>query len=276
MREELELILSDFKHELESTNSINDLESLRAKYLMKGGKISLILSEIKNIPDEDRPVIGKIAHETRSFISKSLEDKEVFLSELAIKTKIENDRIDIHAKSRRRKIGKLSTESILLEKINSFFLDYGFKIYESSKEKLISSFIDGNETISIPLKENELPLRAVTLNKLYNKSSFEPSYLLEGVIIDKNLKLSEIKGLINELFSTLFSKEINLVSRPNYLGIMSPSLNVGLENDNNEFCSIMSYGMIIPKYLEDNNINSKEYNGFVLFIDIEKLINKLT
>lgn len=277
MKEELELILSDFKYEIESTNSIEGLESLKNKYLMSGGKIPLVLSNIKNATEEERPIIVKMAHEVKDHIEKAIEEKFVILNDVALKDRIEKDRIDIYKSSHRRRIGKLSSDTLILKAINSFFIKYGFDITMPQNDNIMISYINDKEVFPFPLKSDNVPCRNITINKLYNKLDFTLSTFIECTIIDKNLNLSNLKGLAKDLVAELFGKDAELDLRPNYSVLLSPSIKIDVNknNSNQEFLNVMTLGMIKPEHLQSSNINPDEYNGFVLSINLEKLMRRL-
>lgn len=277
MKEELKLIHSDFENDVKAVSSVQELKDLKIKYLMNDGRFSSILNNMRSIPEAERPSIGRLVHDTKFNIEQDIEERIKILNTPTIKHKSLMDEIDIHKKSRRRKIGKKSSSSLIIEQINEFFLGLGFKIELPNNDTYINSYISEKENLSIPIKEEYLPLRVITENQTYRKSTLNSYSFIEGVIIDKSFRFSDLTGLIKEFFSKIFNENIDLVLMPNYSSIMSPSVKISIQknNDTNEFLDILECGMIKPQYLETNKINSNEYKGFVFLIDLEKLLSRL-
>ena len=72
MKEELKQIKEDAFNELK--NKKLDIEDIRIKYLGKKGELTKILRGMKELPKEERPVIGKLANEVRSALENAIEE----------------------------------------------------------------------------------------------------------------------------------------------------------------------------------------------------------
>src|SRR5262245_11838153 len=58
----------------QSRNRI-DIENLRVRFLGKAGAISLLSENMRNVPKEDRPRIGKQLNELRNSVARELEQR---------------------------------------------------------------------------------------------------------------------------------------------------------------------------------------------------------
>ena len=62
--------------EIKDMQDIEQIESLRVKYLGKKGEITSILKEMGKLSAEERPVIGKVANEVREAIDTDISTKK--------------------------------------------------------------------------------------------------------------------------------------------------------------------------------------------------------
>ena len=62
--------------EIKDMQDIEQIESLRVKYLGKKGEITSILKEMGKLSAEERPVIGKVANEVREAIDTAISTKK--------------------------------------------------------------------------------------------------------------------------------------------------------------------------------------------------------
>ena len=68
MIEMLEDVKKQAEAELSSVNDEITLQNLKAKFVGRKGVITEILKGMKDIPDSDRPRMGKLINETKTFV----------------------------------------------------------------------------------------------------------------------------------------------------------------------------------------------------------------
>ena len=75
MLEQLQIISKEATSEISKANSLDELNNLRVSYLGKKGRLTLAASKMKELSKEERPIAGKNLNETRTSITKSLDEK---------------------------------------------------------------------------------------------------------------------------------------------------------------------------------------------------------
>ena len=64
-----------------NANTAAELAEVRNEYLSKKGKFSSFMVELKNVPVEQKPAMGQLINETKSFISTLIDSKNKKLQE---------------------------------------------------------------------------------------------------------------------------------------------------------------------------------------------------
>ena len=70
--EEIDRIKLDFDQDISETDSEKKLELVRIKYLSRKGSVTKLFEQLKEIPREDKPAIGKKLNSLRQEITDSI------------------------------------------------------------------------------------------------------------------------------------------------------------------------------------------------------------
>ena len=72
MKEKLEEIRERARQELAAAAAVENVEALRIKYAGKKGELTQILKQMGKLSPDERPVVGQLANEVRSFIETAV------------------------------------------------------------------------------------------------------------------------------------------------------------------------------------------------------------
>lgn len=128
-------ILQNLKQELEEkikqvTNDF-DLESLRLEYLSRKGKFTEALKKIKDVAEEEKPVIGKLANDVKKEIEHIFEQTKNSLADNISENK---EKIyDPTLPGIKKTIGTLHPTTQMIYELNEAFRSLNFEIYEGNE-----------------------------------------------------------------------------------------------------------------------------------------------
>ncbi len=259
MREQLNGIKAQAEKELEGVQAIQELENIRVKYLGKKGELTSVLRGMGALTAEERPVIGQLANEVRSYLEARLDD---MLQSLAAKErglKLIQETIDITMPGRVRKFGKKHPLTQVVDEIKEVFLGMGYQIAEGpeieldyynfeamnipknhpSRDVQDTFYIDENvvlRTHTSPvqarvMKTQKPPIRVICPGRVYRSDEVDATHSpcfhqVEGLVVDKGVTMGDLVGTLQVFAKALFGEKTKIRLRPHHFPFTEPSAEV--------------------------------------------------
>ena len=147
------------------------------------------------------------------------------------------------------------------------------------------------QTSSVQIRHMEKtspPIRMISPGRVfrpdYDSSHTPVFHQLEGLVVDKNITLIDLKYTLGEVFKGLFGERAEIRLRPHYFPFTEPSAEADVKcfvcGGGNEACplchgegwlELVGAGMVHPKVLSGCGIDPAEYTGFAFGFGIERL-----
>lgn len=309
----IEQIKIAFTDELAACFDLQTLQDIKVKYLGKSGELTGLLKSIKDLPPEERPGFGAKVNLLRNELEQSLSEKQEYLKAAELQRKLQEEKIDISLNSC-KPLGALHPVTLVENQICDLLVAMGFEVlsgpeiemdYYNFKALNIPEDHPARDmqdtfyiTDSILLRTHTSPMQArlmerkkppikmVCPGKVFRSdsdASHSPVFhQIEGLVVDKNLTLRDLKGTLEYLASNLFSKDTKVRFRPSFFPFTEPSVEVDLtcSNCGGKGCSlckgtgwieVLGAGMVNPYVLENCGIDSSKYNGYAFGVGIERI-----
>ena len=294
------------KSEFSDIKNLDELEDLRVKYLGKKGEIQKIFNKMSEIKDEKKPVVGKETNILKNKIENYIEDKKKDLAEKRKKEKIEEERIDVTLPGIKQKMGHQHILTKVMREVEDVFIGLGFTIEEGpeieseyynfkalnipeghpARDLQDTFYIDDNfllRTHTSPvqvrtMEKERLPIRMIAPGRVYRSDELDASHSpnfhqVEGLVIDKDISFSDLKGSIETIVKKLYGENREIRFRPSYFPFTEPSAEVDVscvvcEGEGCSLCSntgwleVMGSGMVHPNVLKMSGIDPNVYSGF--------------
>lgn len=143
-------------------------------------------------------------------------------------------------------------------------------------------------SIQVRVMENsEPPIRTVSPGRVFRNEAISARahcifHQIEGLYIDEKVSFADLKQTLLYFARELFGAETKIRLRPSYFPFTEPSaeMDVSCNLCGGKGCNVCKYtgwlevlgcGMVDPKVLEFNNIDSKKYTGFAFGMGIERI-----
>ncbi len=259
MKDQLMEIRKKAEEELSKVQSMQELESLRVKYLGKKGQLTSVLRGMGALPAEERPVVGQLANEIREFIERTLEDSRQNLMRKERALKMEQEAIDVTVPGKRRFLGKKHPLSIVMDEIKEVFLGMGYEIAEGpeveldyynfealniprnhpSRDVQDTFYIDENvllRTQTSPvqirvMEKKKPPIKIICPGRVYRSDAVDATHSpifhqVEGLVVDKGVTMGDLKGTLQVFARSLFGEKTEIRLRPHHFPFTEPSAEV--------------------------------------------------
>ena len=137
------------------------------------------------------------------------------------------------------------------------------------------------------MENHPLPVRVVSPGRVYrneevNSRKFVLFHQLEGLLVDDNVRFSDLKGILHEFTRQFFEGERPTRFRTSFFPFTEPSAEVDVQCI---FCSgngchicghlgwleILGAGMVDPNVLQNVGVDPAQYSGFAFGMGIERL-----
>ncbi len=313
--EEVKSLLEEDKSKVTDLTSLNDL---RVKYLGKKGIITELNSEIKNIPVEEKKEFGQKVNELKSIFNDFYEEKKNYFEEEILNKKLFDEAIDISLPATKIVCGAPNILEKLIEEVEEVFMSMGYDVVDGpeieedkynfellnipkghpARDAQDTFYLEGEEIllrsqtspmqVRIMLEGNGVtPIRMICPGKTYRRDDDDATHShqfmqIEGLLVDKDISLSDLKGTIDVIVKKLFGDYIVTRFRPSYYQFTEPSVEVDIScfNCHGKGCNICKKtgwitvagaGIVHPNVLKMSGYDPKKWSGFAFGFGAERL-----
>ena len=256
MRDQLEQIRELAQKDMAGASAMAQLEGLRVKYLGKKCELSAILKQMGRLSPEERPVMGQLANEVRSFIERHLQECMGQLRHKELLEALETERIDVTMPGERHELGKKHPLSAVQEEITEIFLGMGFDVAEGPEVELDyynfealnipknhpardtqdTFYINDNivlrtQTSPVQIRTMEKtkpPIRIIAPGRVYRSDAVDATHSplfhqIEGLVVDKGVTMADLKGTLAIFARRLYGEDAQVRFRPHHFPFTEPS-----------------------------------------------------
>lgn len=258
--EEVKKLLEE---DMNNVTSLNELNELKNKYLSKTGLITVLNSEIKNVPNEEKKEYGMKVNEVRNLFNEFYDKKKTEYEEALLNEKLSKEAIDITLPSKRVKRGSKHPMTRITEQFEDLFVSMGYTVYEGPEiesdencfQKLnlpkghpardaqdtfylkdeYENFLLRSQTSTAQVRAMEDnkekgPIRIVCPGKVYRRdedATHSHQFMqIEGLVIDEGVSMADLKGTLETFCKRILGEKTNVRFRPSFFPFTEPSVEV--------------------------------------------------
>jgi phenylalanyl-tRNA synthetase alpha chain len=303
--------------DLANAKTTESIEQIRIKYLGRKGIITNLAKEtdFSKLSPEEKKNFGQQLNELKLFATEQIEKAFEIAKSNDPNTKKITRLIDpaIPAKSN-CVLGSMHPITLVQLEIEQIFEGMGFAVLDSPE---VETEFNNFEAINIPkdhpardmqdtfwLKNNlvlrthtsanqvrtlqrfGVPVRAIFPGRCFRYESIDPShentfYQSEGLMVDKNVSVANLIGVMKTLLSEVFRCDVKVRLRPGFFPFVEPGFELDL---NCMFCGgkgcptcgdgwieLIPCGLVHPRVLEFGGIDPEKYSGFAFGLGLTRL-----
>lgn len=322
MLEEIQKLKEEATALLSRLKTPEDMENFRLQFLSRKGLLAQLFEKLKEVPREDKPAIGKSLNELRGFLDSEFESAKKNLASGKITDAGKIDLSIPGRKryiGRKHPLTQTAEEIKRIFTSIGFGIADGPEIEDDYHNFEALNFPpdhparDMQDTFfvkPVPTKEgsdggkyvlrthtsgvqirvmenNKPPVRVIMPGRVYrNEAISARSYCLfhqvEGLYVDRNVSLAELKGTISFFAREFFNAEAKLRFRPSFFPFTEPSAEVDVNcficgGKGCKICKfsgwleIMGCGMVDPNVFKYVGYDENELSGYAFGMGIERL-----
>ena len=301
------------------TADLKELDNIRVKILGKKGELTSLLRGMSQLSAEDRPKIGKIVNEARAELEALIASKNDELKAKVLSNKLASEKIDVTLPGRQVVAGNLHPLTLTLNRIKEIFLDMGYTIEEGpevetdyynfealnlpkdhpardmqdsfyiTEDILVRTQTSPVQARTMESHESNSPIRMIAPGRVYRRDDYDASHSplftqVEGLVIDKGIRFSDLKGTLEHLLKEIFGKNAKARLRPSFFPFTEPSTEVDVScmmchghDENCKVChgsgwlEILGAGMVHPDVLKMSGYDPKIVSGFAFGLGVERI-----
>ena len=302
------------ENEISSIRNIEDLKRIRVSVLGRKGTFTDYIDKLKTLDKELRREAGKTINEVKSWAEERLGELERRFEEIEKKKREQTSFIDITMPGKKPLFGKKHPLTQTLEEIIRIFGSLGFAVAEGPD---IEAEYYNFEALNIPsdhpardmqdtfyirpgvvlrthtspvqirVMESQLPpVKIIAPGCVYrcdNDISHTPMFhQVEGLMVDKNVRFSDLKGILSIFIHEMFGPDTPLRFRPSYFPFTEPSAEVDIGCvicagkgcrvcKDTGWLEILGSGMVHPQVFRNVGYDQEEITGFAFGMGVERI-----
>ncbi|MCK4578130.1 MAG: phenylalanine--tRNA ligase subunit alpha [Candidatus Marinimicrobia bacterium] len=309
---DIEKVRAEFDDRLQSAPAGDDsFEELRIAFLGRKGKLAGLFSQLGSVKQTERPLTGKQLNELKSYVTERLSE---FQSASAEAPEVVAD-IDVTLPGDPVPHGSIHPVTQIENEVKAIFGRLGFSVFYGpevetdrynfealnfkpdhpardmqdtfylGQEQLLRTHTSNNQIHA--MEQMDPPLRIlmpgrVFRNEAINARSHCQFHQIEGLVVDRNTSMAELKGTLTYFARELYGPDTVTRFRPSYFPFTEPSAEMdvywGLDTERDYritkgtgWLEILGCGMVHPNVLEAGGVDPDEFTGYAFGMGIDRM-----
>ena len=314
----MENIKENIINDIKEINDIKLLNDVKIKYIGKKGIITELYSKMRDIPNDEKKEYGMRINELKCLFNDNYESKKKELEDRELSLKLSSETIDVTLPGTRPVIGAPNILEKIIEEVEEVFMSMGYDVVdgpEIEEDKFNFEMLnipkghparDAQDTFYIedenillrsqtsPVQVRTMleaggtkPVRVICPGKTYRRDDDDATHShqfmqIEGLLIDKDIRLSDLKGTFDVIAKKLFGDDCKTRFRPSYYQFTEPSVETDISCfnckgkgcklcKNTGWITVSGAGMVHPNVLKNCGYDSKVWSGFAFGFGAERL-----
>lgn len=304
MIENIRRIKEEAAGRITSAPDSEELEKLRVHYLGKKGLLTSLLHQLKDLTPEDRKRVGAVLNEVKAQFEEIISTRQTELDEARVKEQIDGSPVlDVTLPGQNiTSLGSLHPVTLVTQELLEHLKRVGFSqatgpeveleqynfealnmpAHHPARDMQDTFYLGGPvllRTHTSPvqiraMKTRKPPIQIIAHGKVY-RSDYDQTHTpmfhqMEGLMVDENISLADLKGVVAHLVRELFgSKPVRF--RPSYFPFTEPSAEIDVHFGPSGWLEIGGCGMVHPRVFEAVGYDPEKYSGFAFGLGIERI-----
>ena len=285
----------------------------------KGGKLSGLLALLGRLAPEERPRFGAAVNEAKGRVQAAYDARKEALGAAALGARLAAEALDVTLPGRPIPTGSLHPTTLMIRELTGIFATLGYQTVEGPEvEESRYNFdllnIPPNhpardvwDTFYVQSRQGEIvlrthtspmqartmlrqdpPVRVVVPGRCYRYEATDAShesifFQLEGLAVDEQITMADLKGTLTEMARQLFGPETRVRFRCDYFPFVEPGVDFSAtcSTCGGKGCRVCKgtgwlelggAGMVHPNVLRNVGYDPARYSGFAFGLGVERIV----
>lgn len=317
MNDRLEQLKLRAVQEIANATTLAALQEVKIRYLGKKGPITEVSRGLSALSVEERPLVGQLINLLKEELADSIAVKEEGLKKEAIKQQLVAETIDVTLPGKPLVQANAHPLSGIIAEIEDIFVGLGFEIAEGpevehdfynfealnlpkdhparemqdtfyiTEEVLLRTHTSPVQIRAMLEKKGEGPVKIICPGAVYRRDDDDATHShqftqIEGLVVDKQIAMSDLKGLLLSFAQEMFGADTKIRLRPSFFPFTEPSAEVDVtcffcHGEGCNICKqtgwieILGSGMVHPRVLDNAGFDSTKYTGLAFGLGVERI-----
>lgn len=317
MQERIQEIKEQLQSKVSTVTTLNELNDLRVEFLGKKGSITELSNCMREIPNEEKKEFGSLLNTIKNEANDLLNAKKEELELEELQKKLNDETIDVTLPGTKLTVGGTHPLTKVIDEIEEIFVSMGYDVVEGPEieqdlynfeklnlpkghpardaqdsfyitdEMLLRSQTSPVQARTMDANLEKTPIRIICPGKVYRRDDDDATHShqftqIEGLVVDKNISLADLKGTLEILAKRLFGEDREIRFRPSFFPFTEPSIEVDVSCfkcggvgcpicKDTGWIEILGSGMVHPNVLKGCGYDPEKYTGFAFGIGPERV-----
>ena len=318
MKEKVENLKLEVAKKLEATTNLKEVNDLKVEYLGKKGPVQELTSHMKELSSEEKREFGMLLNSLKQELTSTIDAKIKYYEEEALNQKLASEKIDVTLPATTIPVGAPNILEKIIEEVEDVFMSMGYDVVDGPEieedkynfellnipkghpaRDAQDTFYIEDETILLrsqtsPVQARTMiaaggdkPIRMICPGKTYRRDADDATHShqfmqIEGLLVDKDIRLSDLKGTFDVIAKKLFGEDCVTRFRPSYYQFTEPSVETDISCfackgkgcslcKNTGWITVSGAGMVHPNVLRNCGYDPKVWSGFAFGFGAERL-----
>lgn len=260
MIDKIQHLRTIISEELQTVTNAATLEQFRLKHMVKKGTLQALVDDLRNVPKEEKPAIGKELNLLRTWVQEQFSAlEELFTKQTEVPL------LDLTLPARGVKVGSIHPITATLNSVVDIFSSMGFDVATGpdveddehnfgklnfaedhpARDMQDTFFVDAEgrndlllrtHTSSVQIRMMQTmkpPIRCIMPGRVYRNEAVSARSLaefhqVEGLYIDKGVSMADLKGTIMAFARAFYDANAEFRFRTSYFPFTEPSAEIDM------------------------------------------------
>ena len=291
------------------------LDEVRVSFLGKRGLVTELLKSLRDLSVEEKREAGGLINRFKTEAEEAITARAEAIRAAELEAALKNAKRYNPSLPRLRKVGSYHPITLVRRSLERIFAGMGFTVedyqeivndyqcFESlnipkhhpARDMQDTYYLENGQLLKTQtsaaqnaiMKKYGAPLRAIFPGRCFRNEATDAChentfFQMEGMMIDKNISISNLIYFMKTMLSEVFARPIDVRLRPGFFPFTEPGFELDISClicggkgcpscKNSGWLELCPCGMIHPNVLREGGIDPDEYTGFAFGLGLTRL-----